>query len=191
MKSLNIITASVRRSVLGVVLVIVSPMVAAQTAYLSCVSPTQGSITAGASSAVSIGSFANAAHQDESTIISSSYQVSLPIDPVTGQPTGSRVHKPLILTKLVDSASPRFFQALASGARLDICTLSWYRTSATGAQELYYSITLTNSLVTALNAKQHNALDPNNSNLPETETLALSYGAISVRHVIAGVVASD
>ncbi|MDV3443847.1 type VI secretion system tube protein Hcp, partial [Pseudomonas otitidis] len=37
--------------------------------------------------------------------------------PQSGQPTGQRVHKPLMITKVFDKSSPLIFNALTSGER--------------------------------------------------------------------------
>ncbi|KEA24206.1 hypothetical protein BH79_29030 [Pseudomonas aeruginosa C0324C] len=42
----------------------------------------------------------------------------IPRDPQSGQPTGQRVHKPVVITKVFDKASPLLLAALTSGERL-------------------------------------------------------------------------
>ncbi|WP_434083452.1 type VI secretion system tube protein TssD, partial [Escherichia coli] len=52
---------------------------------------------------------------------------------------GQRVHKPVVITKVFDKASPLLLAALTSGERLTKVEIKWYRTSAAGTQEHYYT----------------------------------------------------
>ncbi|WP_422766527.1 type VI secretion system tube protein TssD [Pseudomonas aeruginosa] len=52
---------------------------------------------------------------------------------------GQRVHKPVVITKVFDKASPLLLAALTSGERLTKVEIQWYRTSAAGTQEHYYT----------------------------------------------------
>ncbi|MCV5665413.1 type VI secretion system tube protein Hcp, partial [Escherichia coli] len=66
--------------------------------------------------------------------------LTVPRDPQSGQPTGQRVHRPLVVTKVQDRSSPLLFNALVSGEKLPECLIRFYRTSVQGKQEHYYSI---------------------------------------------------
>ncbi|RPZ98033.1 type VI secretion system tube protein Hcp, partial [Pseudomonas aeruginosa] len=70
------------------------------------------------------------------------HEVIIPRDPQSGQPTGQRVHKPVVITKVFDKASPLLLAALTSGERLTKVEIQWYRTSAAGTQEHYYTTVL-------------------------------------------------
>ncbi|WP_458024188.1 type VI secretion system tube protein TssD, partial [Pseudomonas aeruginosa] len=68
-------------------------------------------------------------------------------DPQSGQPTGQRVHKPVVITKVFDKASPLLLAALTSGERLTKVEIQWYRTSAAGTQEHYYTTVLEDAII--------------------------------------------
>lgn len=81
--------------------------------------------------------------------ISFQHEVASPRDAATGMATGKRQHKPFVITKEIDKASPLLMAALATSENLEEVTLSIYRPSAkaTGASELWYTITLRNAAI--------------------------------------------
>ena len=101
-------------------------------AYLSLEGTKQGLITAGTFTEDSVGNIFQEGHEDQILVQAFSHQVIIPRDPQSGQPTGQRVHKPLMITKVFDKAAPLIFYSLTSGERLSKCRLEWYRTSSTG-----------------------------------------------------------
>ena len=101
-------------------------------AYIAITGEKQGNITAGCNTSDSMGNKYQQDHSDESTIIEFSHNVNVPRDPQSGQPTGQRVHKPFVVTKRFDKASPLLYQALCTGERLSEVEVKWYRTSMTG-----------------------------------------------------------
>ncbi|TON49957.1 Hcp1 family type VI secretion system effector, partial [Vibrio parahaemolyticus] len=80
------------------------------------------------------------AHVDEFLVQELDHVLTVPRDPQSGQPTGQRVHRPLVVTKVQDRSSPLLFNALVSGEKLPECLIRFYRTSVQGKQEHYYSI---------------------------------------------------
>ena len=85
--------------------------------YISIEGQTQGNITAGAFTSDSVGNIYVEGHEDEVLVQEFSHVVTVPTDPQSGQPSGQRVHKPLMITKVFDKSSPLIFNALTSGAR--------------------------------------------------------------------------
>jgi type VI secretion system secreted protein Hcp len=71
------------------------------------------------------------------------YSVISPRDAATGQATGQRQHKPIVITKRVDKTTPLFFQALVTNEILSHVTFSF--TLDGGAET--YRIKLTNASV--------------------------------------------
>src|SRR5690606_28817149 len=54
-------------------------------------------------------------HEDQIRVQDMDHHVIIPRDPQSGQPTGQRVHEPLMITKVFDKSSPLLFNALTSG----------------------------------------------------------------------------
>ena len=101
-------------------------------AYLSLEGTKQGLITAGTFTEDSVGNIFQEGHEDQILVQAYNHQVIIPRDPQSGQPTGQRVHKPVVITKVFDKASPLLLAALTSGERLTKVEIQWYRTSAAG-----------------------------------------------------------
>jgi type VI secretion system secreted protein Hcp len=59
----------------------------------------------------------------------------------TGMPTGKRQHKPLMITKLVDKASPKLLEANAKGTRFASMTLSLPNPDSTQQGYMVYTFT--------------------------------------------------
>ncbi|MCV5902412.1 type VI secretion system tube protein Hcp, partial [Escherichia coli] len=72
------------------------------------------------------------AHVDEFLVQELDHVLTVPRDPQRGQPTGQRLHRPLVVTKVQDRSSPLLFNALVSGEKLPECLIRFYRTSVQG-----------------------------------------------------------
>jgi len=106
----------------------------ATPAYMSVTGEKQGLITAGAFTADSVGNTYQEGHEDQVMVQAFSHDVIIPRDPQSGQPTGQRVHKPVVITKVYDKASPLLQAALTSGERMSEIVIQWFRTSAQNTQ---------------------------------------------------------
>ncbi|MEV1661324.1 type VI secretion system tube protein TssD, partial [Pseudomonas aeruginosa] len=87
----------------------------ATPAYMSITGTKQGLITAGAFTEDSVGNTYQEGHEDQVMVQGFNHEVIIPRDPQSGQPTGQRVHKPVVITKVFDKASPLLLAALTSG----------------------------------------------------------------------------
>ena len=70
-----------------------------------------------------------------------------PRDAATGQASGKRQHKPIMITKEWDAASPQPFNALVNNEVLTSVLFEFVKTSPQGAEYVYHTITLTNASV--------------------------------------------
>ncbi|MBO0150355.1 type VI secretion system tube protein TssD, partial [Vibrio sp. Vb2424] len=78
--------------------------------------------------------------------------------------------QPVTLIKLLDKSSPLLANAIANNERLEM-TFNFYRTSQTGSQEKYYTITLREASIINLESDYPHSSN-NNEQLPE-ETLTV------------------
>jgi type VI secretion system secreted protein Hcp len=76
-----------------------------------------------------------------------SMETTSPRDPATGQATGKRIHKPIVLTKEWDAASPQIFNALVDNEVLKSVLFEFVKTDPAGKEVVYYTVTLTNANV--------------------------------------------
>jgi type VI secretion system secreted protein Hcp len=160
-------------------------------AYLTVEGTNQGLITQGTFTEESVGNVYQEGHEDEILVEAFSHEVTIPRDPQSGQPTGQRVHKPLTITKVFDKCSPMLFNALCMGERLTKCTLKFYRTSADGQQEHYYTVELEDAIIVNIRGYMPNCQDPAQSHFTHLEDVSFTYRKITWSHVVAGTEGSD
>ena len=85
------------------------------------------------------------AFKDQSRVLKFSYGVVSPRDVSTGQSTGKRQHKPIVITREPSAASPQFFTAMVTNEALKPVVIRFLRGNVkTGVNELQQIITLTN-----------------------------------------------
>ncbi|MFL1552115.1 Hcp family type VI secretion system effector [Pseudomonas sp. D47] len=163
----------------------------ATPAYMSITGTKQGLITAGAFTADSVGNTYQEGHEDQVMVQGFSHEVIIPRDPQSGQPTGQRVHKPVKITKVFDKSSPLLLAALTSGERLSEITIQWYRTSAAGTQEHYYTTKLEDAIIVDIKDYMFNCQDPANSHFTHLEDVEFTYRKITWTHEVCGTSGSD
>jgi len=118
-----------------------------QMGYVAVTGTKQGNITAGCNTPESMGNKYQEDHPDESTVLQFDHNMLIPRDPQSGQPTGQRVHKPVVYRTRYDKATPLMNQALCTGERLSEVVFKWYRTTMDGKQEHYFTHTLTDATI--------------------------------------------
>ena len=99
----------------------------------------------------------------------------------TGRPEKDKnKHKPLVITKDVDLASPALQAALLSGASFNFATLEFWRTPpGGGSDQNYYSIVMSGVQVIGIRLLMPNNRFASNEQLPEQEEISLSYTSIT------------
>ncbi|KAB0480536.1 type VI secretion system secreted protein Hcp [Pseudomonas reinekei] len=163
----------------------------ATPAYMSVTGEKQGLITAGAFTADSVGNTYQEGHEDQVMIQGFKHEISIPRDPQSGQPTGQRLHKPAVVTKVFDKSSPLLLAALTSGERLTEIEIQWFRTSGHGVQEHYYTTVLEDAIIVNIKDYMHNCQDPANAHFTHLQDVEFSYRKISWTHIASSTSGSD
>lgn len=163
----------------------------ATPAYMSVTGEKQALITNEAFTADSVGNSYQEGHENQVMVQAFSHQVIIPRDPQSCQPTGQRVHKPVCVTKVFDKASPLLWAALTSGERMSEVVIQWYRTSANGTQEHYYTTKLEDAIIVEINGYMHNCQDPENAHFTHLEDVHFTYRKITWTHEVCGTSGSD
>ena len=158
-------------------------------AYMS-VANADGMLTAEALSADSIGNLYQDGHEEEFMVQAFEHSIMIPRDSQSGQPSGTRVHQPLKVTKIFDKSSPLLYNALVTGESL-ICEITWYRTSAEGAIEEYFKHSLEGAAIVDIKAIMPNCQDPLNGPFTHLEEISFSYSTISWEHMVGGTEGTD
>jgi type VI secretion system secreted protein Hcp len=111
-------------------------------------------------------------------VIKLSHSVSSPVDPKTGASSGKRKYDPLVVTKPVDKASPRLFQALLNSESLKEVTIQFFRPSRTGVEENHYTIKLTDVHIVRVATRLPNTKDPATAGYPKNEEISFTFNTI-------------
>jgi type VI secretion system secreted protein Hcp len=125
----------------------------ALSAYLKQKGETQGDIN---------GSCTQAGREDSIEIYGFSHEVLSPRDAASGQPTGKRQHKPLVVTAALDKAYPLLMSALVNNENITDWELKCWKPSRSGKEDQYCTIQLMNANVASIRTEQLNNKYPEN-----------------------------
>ncbi|MEG5263412.1 Hcp family type VI secretion system effector [Pseudomonas sp. JDS28PS106] len=162
----------------------------AMPAYMSVIGKTQKEISKEASSEASLGQSFQQEYLDQIQVIAFEHSINVPRDPLSGSPTGKRVHEAMRVTKRFDKASPLLMQALARTEILEKVTLDCYRPSNEGAQ-LYYQIILEDATIVKIRDVMPDSLEADRGHRTHLQEVSFAYKKIIWKHEIAGTEAED
>lgn len=154
--------------------------------YLTIKGKTQGLISAGALSEDSVGAAWKRGHEDQILVQSFEHGIAVP----GGAGSGHRMHKPMIILKDIDKASPLINAALCDGELLTQCRLEFFRVTATGEVH-FYTMELTNAVIIGADAYMHDCRDPKFAHSSPMEKVRFSYQEITWKHETGRTIASD
>lgn len=114
-------------------------------------------------------------HEGKILVQAVEHHIELPKNPQNGLPSGKRQHLGITLTKEIDKASPKLYQALCSGEQMKTVDLEFYRISPKGSEEKYYTIHLEKAVVVGARLWVPNCLHPDNRQMGHMEDVGLTY----------------
>lgn len=159
--------------------------------YLYVEGKTQGHITKGAFTPDSVGNIYVEGHEDEVLVQQVKHNVTTPTDPQSGQPSGQRVHSPLIVTIALNKSVPLLYNAMVQGEMLTKVELHWYRTSVEGKQEFFFSTKLEDAVIVEMDCNMPHCQDPQSKDYTQLIDVAFSYRKIIWEHTVCGTSGSD
>jgi type VI secretion system secreted protein Hcp len=134
--------------------------------------------------------------EDFIPVLALSQGVSSPRDPASGLPTGKRVHKPFVIVKPLDKASPKLFMAAVTNENLSSVDCSVYR--RTGARQQYFQIKLQDAIITSYDIKARDDSDNDRdidtgrgATLGTHEMIQFVFQRITLIDTVSGTVAQD
>ncbi|MGF6649534.1 type VI secretion system secreted protein Hcp [Paraburkholderia youngii] len=130
-------------------------------------------------------------HEGKILVQAVDHKIEIPKSPQTGLQTGKRVHLPMTLTKEIDKSSPKLYQALTSGEQLKDATLEFYRISPKGKEEKYFTVRLSNAILTGMRSWTPNCLLPDQKQMGHMEDISFSYEKITWSFDADGIEAED
>lgn len=160
-------------------------------AYIKIQGQRQGLITKGAFTAESVGNVYVEGHEDEILVQEIQHLIKTPTDPQSGQPSGQRVHHPFIFTSSLNKATPLMYQALADGEMLPTVEVHWYRTANDGTQEHFFTTTLHDAIITAIDLHMPHAQDAEKAGYTQLVRTNMTYRKITWKHMVASTEGSD
>lgn len=107
-------------------------------------------------------------------------------DVATGLASGKRQWKPVVIRKDVDSLSPKFFRALESKEVLKQVVIEFVRTTTTGKEEAYQTITLADAHISSLKK-----VAAAGSRKEEEEEISFTYQKIEITDTKGNKMATD
>src|SRR4029079_5473759 len=102
------------------------------------------------------GSVIQKTREDTIMVIAVSPSIISPRDAASGLPTGKRMHKPFVITKELDKASPLLYNVLVNNENIPEFELQFWRPSASGAEQQHYTIKLTDANIASITFRMAN-----------------------------------
>jgi type VI secretion system secreted protein Hcp len=116
-----------------------------------------------------------------------SHEIVSPRDAASGLPTGKRQHKPLVVTKPIDKATPLLAYALVNNENLTEVTLRFYQQDRrTGRMQHYLTIELQNASIAGIAAER-----PEDETTRPREHVSFTYQKITWTWEDGGITAED
>lgn len=154
----------------------------ALNAYLTLKGQKQGQIK---------GSVTQKGREGSIAVYAVNHEVLSPRDAGSGLATGKRQHKPIVITKEIDKASPLLFKALVTNETLTEAVLKFFAPQANGTEANNYTIKLTNAAIASIQTDMENNKFEPGTKLPVLERIALTYQKIEWTWVDGGVTTGD
>jgi type VI secretion system secreted protein Hcp len=154
----------------------------ALNAYLKIVAQRQGPLT---------GSVTQKGREGTIQVVAVMHEIVSPRDPASGRPTGKRVHKPFVITKNLDRASPLLYGVLASNENIQSAELQFFTPDKTGIEKQHFTVRLSNANISSIIFRMPNTRAKFTAQLPEREEVAFTYQKISWTWNEGGISAED
>ena len=142
------------------------------------------------------GAITQKGREDSIGVIAVSHAIVSPRDPQSGLPTGQRMHKPFVITKEIDKASPILYNILCTNENITEATFKFWTpqqkaATGAGAEVQHYTIKLTNANIASLEFHMANIKHPDLQRLVEYEDIAMTYQKIEWTWTDGGITAGD
>jgi len=137
------------------------------------------------------GSVTQKGREGKIMVIAVSHEIVSPRDPASGLPTGKRMHKPMVITKALDKATPLLYNVLTNNENIQEWQLQFWRPSATGAEQQHFTIKLTNANIASIAFRMPNNKHPDLMKFAEYEEIAFTYQKIEWTWTDGGITAMD
>ena len=131
-------------------------------------------------------------------VIAMDHQVMSPRDPASGQPTGKRQHKQLVIVKELDKSTPLLYNVLCNNENIPTWQLNFWTPkmmggTGTGTEVQNFTIKLTNASIASFNLYHPDTYDSGaGGSAPDSlEELSFTYQKIEWTWLAGGISAED
>lgn len=129
-------------------------------------------------------------------VIAVSHDLLSPRDSESGLATGKRMHKPLVITKELDKATPLIYNSLVHNENLTEVELKFYKpqiraTGGMGQEVNHFNIKLTNATVASITMRMPNNKHPELKQFETYEEVAFTYEKIEWTWTEGGITGQD
>lgn len=124
-------------------------------------------------------------------VVAQDHSVYISSDNNNGKLTGTRVHKPFVFTKEIDSSSPYLYKAVTTGQTLKSAEFKWYRIDDAGDEALYFTTKLEKVKVVSVSPKMHDIKDASKERYGHLEQVELRYEKITWIYEDGNIIHSD
>jgi type VI secretion system secreted protein Hcp len=133
---------------------------------------------------------------DTIAVIALSHSIISPRDAASGLPTGTRMHKPLVITKELDKSSPLLYNTLTQNENITTLTIHFYTPQldakrGMGEEVNNYIVELTNANIASIDFRMANNKHPDLMKFAEYEEIAFTYEKIMWTWKDGGITSSD
>ncbi|WP_061959482.1 Hcp family type VI secretion system effector [Cupriavidus pauculus] len=112
-------------------------------------------------------------------VVAFDHGVHLPTDSNTGKLTGTRVHKPVVLTKETDASTPYLYKAVTKGQTLQAVEIKWYKIDDSGKEQEYFNTRMENVKVVGVTPRMLDIKNPAFEKHNHLEDIELRYEKIT------------
>jgi type VI secretion system secreted protein Hcp len=154
----------------------------AVNSYLNLTSSKQGEIT---------GSATDHPHEGSIEVLGWSHEVISPRDIASGAATGKRQHRPIIISKPIDRATPLLMRALITNEIITSWRLECWRMAKDGTPEPYYRIELTDAAIIGISTEETSNQQADMMTQAVREHVSFNYAQIAWTWLEDGVTTED
>ena len=119
------------------------------------------------------------------------HELNQPIDIVSGNLTGKRIHKPFTIVKEVDKSTPKLYKAMTGNEKFTLWECRFFQKKTAGTEVNFYTVKLTDAKIVDIKFQQPNTIDPETKIFPENEEVSFIYKKIEWIFTEGNVSASD
>ncbi len=111
-------------------------------------------------------------------VFESRHEINQPVDIITGDATGKRVHKPFTIVKEVDKSTVKLYKAMKDNERLTVWECKFFQKKTAGSEVNFYTVKLTDAKIINIKFHQPDTIDSETKIHPENEEVSFIYKKI-------------